>query len=338
MKDNLVDIPEQKLDSEAEEILRDLAEAEASDPELASLEVSEEMEKDFHERLHALMQKRERAQEDELLLAQMSEEGREAYQLGKEMMAQKLRDEESKEIENFSSDAENSGTDAGSVEVVESVEATEDIAPVVEIKSAGKHPRRRMGRRSRRVYAVVALAAMLVLAFGLTSFGGRTYVMDRINRVLNGGSNYIAMDTEEGERQYSEMDMEEVYLKISKELGIEMVVPDYLPKGYAIEEIDINKEGQFAYLSYADKDTGWIHYFMYTNHRDQSISIYQDDECIETEESIISDVSIQISKYKNPENIIYYYARFSYNNVNYELSSNIKYSEFEKILKNLFFI
>jgi hypothetical protein len=336
MKDNLVDIPEQELDSEAEEILRDLAEAEASDPELASLEVSEEMEKDFHERLHALMQKRERAQEDELLLAQMSEEGREAYQLGKEMMAQKLRDEESK-TENSRSAAEKSATDAGLVQAVESVEATEDIAPVVEIESAGKQPRRRRGRRSRRVYVAVALAAMLVLAFGLTSVAGRTYVMDVINQVKN-GMNIVAMDSEEGDREYSQSEIENIYADVNRELGIDMVKPDYLPDEYVLKESDINKDGQFAFLSYSDRENGWIHYFVYANHRDQSISIYQDDEYLETEEYIISDVSIQISKYKNPENVIYYYARFSYDDVNYDLSSNMKFSEFKKILKNLFFI
>jgi hypothetical protein len=194
-----------------------------------------------------------------------------------------------------------------------------------------------MGRRNRRAYVAVALAAMLVLAFGLTSFGGRTYVMDMINQVKNGISR-VAMNSKESDREYSQSDIENTYTEVNRELGIDMVRPDYLPAGYMFKESDINKEGQFAFLSYSDTEKGWIHYFIYANHRDQSISIYQDDECLETEEYIISDVSIRISKYKNPENVIYYYARFSYDNVNYDLSSNLKYSEFEKILKNLFFV
>lgn len=327
MKEKIEDILTKGYDAEAEEISREVVAREAADLEFAALKADDSMKQEFLRKLRA----RENASvemseelvpeilsdfgEDEKILAQMSKEGQEAYRLGREIMEKRAAQENEGEP-----DMENTGDNTGNPGG-----ASTD-------SSSGKVVR----FRRKRVYLLVALVAILVMAFGMTSIGGKNYVMDMVNEIL-AGKEQTTLDSKEEDRKYSERENDEVYAQIDDELGIDVVAFQYLPESYKLEEVEIDKEADRAYISYGSGANKWIRYYIFPNQTDQSISVYRDDELLNEEELIILDTIIDIRKYKTPDKITYYEAHFIYNNVNYQLSTNIKHEEFEKILKNLFF-
>lgn len=300
MKENLEDILKQEFNIEAEEIDCELTKQEAEEPEFSNVHVTDSMKQDFLSRLHASETVTD-DMDDEALLAQMSDEAREAYRLGKELLERRRREEEEK--------AEKE-------------------------KETAECPVR---TRKKRPYFAAAVVAVIVLGTSVTSYGGRTYIMDMVNQVIN-GINHTAMDSKEKNRSYSESEIEDTYLAVNEKLGINVVMPVYLPSGYKIEETDINAEAQYAYISYLREGGKWIRYYMYGNYADQSVSIYRDDKLLSQNEYFVSDVSIKIVSYCNPENTVYYVLNFTYQNVNYEMISNENYGEIKKIMKNLFFL
>lgn len=327
MKEKIEDILTKGYDAEAEEISREVVAREAADPEFAALKADDSMKQEFLRKLRA----RENASvemseelvpeipsdfgEDEKILAQMSKEGQEAYRLGREIMEKRAAQESAKEP-----DMERTGDDTGNTGG-----ASTD-------SSSGKVVR----FRRKRVYLLVALVAILVMAFGMTSIGGKNYVMDMVNEIL-AGKEQMTLDSKEEDRKYSERENDEVYAQIDEKLGIDTVALGYLPQHYELETADIDAESDMAYISYSDGKDGWIQYYIFSNQNDQSFSIYHDENMLKEEEIIISEIPIKILEYQDPDTGRYFEAQYVYNNVNYSLWANMKYVEFEKILNNLFF-
>lgn len=319
MKENLAEILKREFDRGAGEIDDAVQNLETESPEVSNLEMSGHMRQEFLGKLRAYkkntggsMDSADGAgstgnngadrihmdMDDGLLLARMSEEGREAYLLGKKLLEKR----------------ENGG----------------------EVMEISRKRARTVRFLKKRVSIAAGFAAVLALAMGLTSVGGRTYVMDGINTVKNGINNAV-MNSEEKVRVKSEGKMQEVYAEINDTFGVEMVTMNYLPDGFELSELEINQPDKLALISLGDKKGKYIRWYIYTNYKDSSLGRYFDDELLEEDEEIVSEVSIKTEKYRNPENITYHYVEFSYNNVNYELIMDVSDRELKKILKNLFF-
>ena len=352
MEGNFEDIIKKEFDREDEEIRRSIAEREDVDAEFAALQADDSMKQEFRQ---MLSERSSAASEDEELLAQMSEEGREAYRLGLELL--KKREHRDRNRAAGAGNPKNPECSGIAISEDHSVEIAEDFTGEVvdkvrmmitedtplataedEFEEASKD---RLGKKVirffvKKPYVAVVMVAVLTMGLGITSFGGKKYVMDIINEMLP-GKEQTTLDSKDEEREYSDRENDEIYAKTDKELGIDAVRTVYLPEAYELEDVDIDSEADWAYISYTDEKEGWLHYFMYVNQADQSVSVYHDDEMLSQEQIILSDTLIDITKYKNADDSVYYEATFIYENVNYRLTSNTEKKEFEKIVKNLFF-
>lgn len=321
MEDNFGDILKKEFDKEDKEIRRKIAEREDVDAGFAALQADESMKQEFRQ---MLSERSGAGSEDGKLLAQMSEEGREAYHLGLELLKKRAHREQ------------NHAAEAGNPEGSETT-ASEDPSVETAEGFTGEAVNKRVMRFPvKKPYVAAVLVVVFTLGLGITSFSGKTYVMDLINHMLQ-GKGQTTLNSKEEARQYSDRKLDEVYTQVNQELGINMVELFYLPKDFNFKEVDIDSDADRAYLSYTDDKEGWIQYFMYANQADQSVSVYHDDEMLSQEQMILSDTLIDITKYKNAEDRVYYEAVFVYKGVNYRLTSNTGWAEFKKIVKNLFF-
>lgn len=352
MEGNFEDIIKKEFDKEDEEIRRSIAEREDVDAEFAALQADDSMKQEFRQ---MLSERSSAASEDEELLAQMSEEGREAYRLGLELLKKREhRDRNRVASAGNPKNPECSGTAISkdhSVEIAEDFTGevvdkvrmmiTEDAPLAIAENEFEEASEERLGKKVirffvKKPYVAVVMVVVLTMGVGMTSFGGKKYVMDIINEMFP-GKEQTTLNSKDEEREYSDRKPDEVYAQVNQELGINMVEFFYLPKDYNLAEVDIDSNADRAYISYTDDKEGWIQYFMYVNQADQSVSVYHDDEMVKEEQIILSDTLINIIKYKNTDDSVYYEATFIYENVNYRLTANVEESEFKKIVKNLFF-
>lgn len=398
MEGNFEDILKKEYDMEAEEIRRSIAKREDADAEFAALEADDSMKQEFVQMLRAenaaaqalhaedaasqalhsedsaaqvlheaaVVLEGDIAPEDARLLAQMSEEAREAYRLGRKLLEKRARGDYDCEMaeesciislerdsvsasanKNVATSEDDSAVSTGDyytavpddeyVGAKESDHASAGGAENAEPSAADGDTTKKVVRfRRKRVYLIIALVAVLVMGFGMTSFGGKNYVMEMIDKIMP-GKDQTMMNSKEEERKYSDRKDNEAYAQINEELGTDVVELLYLPKGYYLEEIDIDSDADRSCMSYTDGRNIWLQYYMYVNQSDQSIAVYHDDKVLNEEQIAISETLIDITEYQDTDSNVYYEAVFTYDDVNYRLIGNIGQVEFKKIVKNLFF-
>ena len=198
-----------------------------------------------------------------------------------------------------------------------------------------------MYHRKKRRYIIVALAAVLVLAFGsvMTGVGSKSYWKVMWDRIA-GDENASIINVEDMESQTTE-DLDEmgVYREINETFGISVVRFGYKPKKMFLVRYSIDKEQRKAYLFYKYDDE-IIRYTIYINDSDSSFGQKELDRLVdEYEITIGNSISTKIKEYN-----LYnssdkrYIAEFEYQNTQYQIMGSIKKQELEKILLDLKFL
>lgn len=316
----------QEIEREAQNIEKEMA----KHPELDDIHVTEEMDK-------ALMEKI-RAYEKEL-----EEERRAAKKAGED--SRELRD-------GFSGDAGADGFAGSTGSGMKDVEFSDELVPDLterivllrgkEQKCAGEDAGEKVVyryRRKKRKYLVVSLVAVLLIVFGagMNSVGSKSYwKMIREIFIDDGPMNVI--NVEDMEEQNTE-DVEEVvaYRDIKEKFNINLVRLFYKPNDMELINYEIHEEIQTAQLLY-NYQGEIIRYVFYISDVDSSWGQTEEDNKINEYRLSVNEIEIKVEEFevknasKNRQS-----ASFEYQGVHYQLSGVMEKTDFENILKNLYF-
>lgn len=195
-------------------------------------------------------------------------------------------------------------------------------------------------KKKKSKLVIGALAAVLILVCGsvMTSVGSKSYWKVLWERE-NGDENYNLINVEDMETKESEdIDEIEVDKEITKVMGVSLVKMQYKPKNMILKKYSVDSEQRRATLLFQYGDQV-IRYTMYTNSKDSSLGQKTVDNLTNVYEIENKGKKIQVEEYevKNTKEKRYI-AEFEYKDVQYQLKGIMKKDEFEKILKNLFFV
>lgn len=195
-------------------------------------------------------------------------------------------------------------------------------------------------KKKKRRYIIFALAAVIVLVVGsaITGVGSKSY-WKVVWEKITGGESLGYIDVEDMESQETD-DLDEmgVYKEINEKIGIAPVRLKYKPSGMKLSQYIIDKEQNRVVIFYIYNDE-IIRYTMYMNDTDSSFGQKDLDLLIDKYEIENGDISINIEEYSIEKSFKKrYIAEFEYQSVQYQLKGIMEKEEFEKIVKNLFFV
>lgn len=195
-------------------------------------------------------------------------------------------------------------------------------------------------KKKKSKLVIGALAAVLILVCGsvMTSVGSKSYWKTLWND-SNGDEQNNGIDVENMESIESE-DIDEIkaYKDIARVMGDSLVRLKYKPEDMVLKKYSIDSEQRRVTLFYQYGEQV-IRYAMYTNSKDSSLGQKTVDNLINEYKVENGEKQIQVKEYevKNTKEKRYI-AEFEYKDVQYQLKGIMEKDEFEKILKNLFFV
>lgn len=199
---------------------------------------------------------------------------------------------------------------------------------------------RTMHRKKRNLRRIIALAAVLILvmAVGMTSFGGPERVLQFVKSSV-GGRQVSKVNSSDKNKIIEEEDEEKAYEKVADEFGIEPVRIVWRPRGMEFIKMEMDTDIQVAELAYQYNGKR-IEYFVSASYGEVSWGSDNEDKKIEHYYyKQIKDANIEVTGYETPETERNrYVAEFEYKKLYYSLSGEMKKEEMENILKNLHFI
>ena len=196
-----------------------------------------------------------------------------------------------------------------------------------------------MRRKKRNIRRIVALAAVLILvmAVGMTSFGGPERMLQFVKSSV-GGRKVSQVDSSDKNKVIEEEDEEKAYEKIGEEFGIEPVRIIWRPTNMKFKKMELDPEIQVAELDFQYNGKK-VEYFVSASYGEVSWGYDNEDKKIEQyhcEQVKIAD--IEVTGYETPETERNrYVAEFEYKKLYYSLSGELTKEEMENILKNLHF-
>lgn len=195
-------------------------------------------------------------------------------------------------------------------------------------------------KKKKSKLVIGALAAVLILVCGsvMTSVGSKSYWKTLWND-SNGDEHNNGIDVENMEKKESEgTDEAEVYKEIAKIMGDYLVRIEYKPKSMVLKNYTIDKEQRRVKLFY-EYENEIIRYTIYMNSKDSSLGQKTVDKLLDeyTVKNGEKEITVKEYEIKNT-NDRRYIAEFEYKGIQYQLKGVIKKEEFDKILKNLFFM
>lgn len=194
-------------------------------------------------------------------------------------------------------------------------------------------------RKKRNIRRIVALAAVLILvmAVGMTSFGGPERMLQFMKSSV-GGREVSQVDSSDKNKIIEEEDEEKAYEKIAKEFGIETVQFVWRPAGMKFKKMLLDTDIQLAELEYLYNGEN-TEFMISASYGEVSLGADNEDEIIDYYCINEENVSIEVTEYKTPETETNRYkAEFKYNNLYYCLTGTMTKEEMENILKNLYFL
>lgn len=196
-----------------------------------------------------------------------------------------------------------------------------------------------MRRKKSNIRRIVALAAVLILvmAVGMTSFGGPERMLQFMKSSV-GGREVFQVDSSDKNKIIEEEDEEKAYEKIAKEFGIETVQFVWRPAGMKFKKMLLDTDIQLAELEYLYNGEN-TEFMISASYGEVSLGADNEDEIIDYYCINEENVSIEVTEYKTPETETNRYkAEFKYNNLYYCLTGTMTKEEMENILKNLYFL
>lgn len=195
-------------------------------------------------------------------------------------------------------------------------------------------------KKKKSKLVIGALAAVLILVCGsvMTSVGSKSYWKVLWERE-NGDENSNIINVEDMETKESE-DIDEVgvYKEIAKVMGNYLVRMEYKPEDMALKRYTVDGDQRRAILFYKYENE-IIRYTMYMNSKDSSLGQKAVDKLLDEYIVMNGEKEINVKEYevKNKKEKRYI-AEFEDKGIQYQLKGVMEKEEFEKILKNLFFV
>lgn len=196
-----------------------------------------------------------------------------------------------------------------------------------------------MRRKKRNIRRIVALAAVLILvmAVGMTSFGGPERMLQFMKSSVC-GRKVSQVDSSDKNKVIEEEDEEKAYEKIEKEFGIALVRLWWYPENMEFENMILDTDIQVAEVDYLYKDKK-IEYFVSASYGEVSWGYDNEDKKIDYYCEQVKGTDIEVTEYETPETERNrYVAEFEYKKLHYCLSGELTKEEIENILKNLYFL
>ncbi len=197
----------------------------------------------------------------------------------------------------------------------------------------------RRKKKPLKMYLALAAVIVCVLAMGITSMGGPERIVRMMTQNV-GDREVDQVDSNHTDKENKVIegeDEEKAYQEIGNNFGTDVVkIFICLPEMY-FDSMELDKDTQMAdmYYYYNNKT---IAYCINVPYRDGSWGIDFEDPIDQEYSEEIHGCRIKITKYKpNQKGLPRWDARFEYNNIEYLLTGTMKQQEFEKILNNLFF-
>ena len=195
-----------------------------------------------------------------------------------------------------------------------------------------------MRRKKRNIRRIVALAAVLILvmAVGMTSFGGPERMLKFMKSSV-GGRKVSQVDSSDKNKVIEEEDEELAYEKIADEFGIDPVRLWWYPEDMKFVIMKLDTDIQVAELDYVCNGER-TEFMISASYGEVSLGADNEDE-ITDHYFIKENIPIEVTEYKTPEmKTNRYKAEFKYNNLYYCLTGTMAKEEMENILKNLYFL
>ena len=193
-------------------------------------------------------------------------------------------------------------------------------------------------KKKKSKLVIGALAAVLILVCGsvMTSVGSKSYWKVLWERE-NGDENSNIINVEDMETKESEdIDESAVYKEIAKVMGNYLVRMEYKPEDMVLQKYMIDEEQRMAVLFYTYGDEK-IRYYMYMNSKDSSLGQKAVDKLLDEYIVMNGEKEINVKEYEvKDQEGKRYIAEFE--DKGNQLKGVMEKEEFEKILKNLFFV
>lgn len=196
-----------------------------------------------------------------------------------------------------------------------------------------------MRRKKRNIRRIVALAAVLILvmAVGMTSFGGPERMLQFMKSSV-GGRQVSKVNSSDKNKIIEEEDEELAYEKITEEFGIAPVRITWMPNGMEFEKMELDTDIQVAELDYLYNEER-IEIMVSASYGEVSLGADNEDEITDHFYTQEKQAQIEITEYKTPETeTSRYKAEFKYKKLYYCLTGTMTKEEMENILKNLYFL
>ena len=194
-------------------------------------------------------------------------------------------------------------------------------------------------RKKRNIRRIVALAAVLILvmAVGMTSFGGPERMLQFVKSSV-GGRQVSKVNSSDKNKIIEEEDEEKAYEKIAEEFGIAPVRLWWYPENMKFENMILDTDIQVAEVDYLYKGKK-IEYFVSASYGEVSWGYDNEDKKIDYYCERVKSTDIEVTEYETPETERNrYVAEFEYKKLHYCLSGELTKEEMENILKNLYFL
>lgn len=194
-------------------------------------------------------------------------------------------------------------------------------------------------RKKRNIRRIVALAAVLILvmAVGMTSFGGPERMLQFVKSSV-GGRQVSKVNSSDKNKIIEEEDEKKAYEKIAEEFGIEPVRLWWYPENMEFENMILDTDIQVAEIDYL-YNRERTEFIISASYGKVSMGADNEDEITDHYYKQEKKIQIEVTEYKTPETgTNRYKAEFKYKNLYYCLTGTMTKEEMENILKNLYFM
>ena len=195
-------------------------------------------------------------------------------------------------------------------------------------------------KKKKSKLVIGALAAVLILVCGsvMTSVGSKSYWKTLWND-SNGDEQNNGIDVENMESiETEDIDESAVYKEIAKVMGNYLVRLEYKPKGMLLKRYTVDRDQRRVTFFYKYENE-IIRYAMYMNSKDSSLGQKAVDKLLDEYIVMNGENEISVKEYEvKDQKEKRYIAEFEDKGIQYQLKGVMEKEEFEKILKNLFFV
>ena len=199
-----------------------------------------------------------------------------------------------------------------------------------EEKKEIKEPEKKVVRfKKKNIFLAAAVASILALALGSTAIGEKNYFLRRVGDDIN---YHVAVDN--SNNKISPSKIEEAYSQIQQELGIDVLILNYIPSEMIYDDLAIADGKALISFEYNGNKI-----YLVQEKKDSDVSIdMESDRKEEIEDKVYNswlkqELIIYQNKLENGE--IEYYTEIFENKAQYRFMGIMKIEEFKKIVEFL---